>query len=313
MEHVAIIGSGISGLATAYKLVEQGFQVTVLAKAFPPDTTSNRAAAFWFPYHVQNDERCIPWCRESYEQYLALSANPATGIRMHRLLKVVHKETEEADMLWLDFMPPGSFRLMERNELHPAFRLGYEVEVPLIESHLFLPWLMQYLKVKGVAFIEQEINEFSELTGHYNRIVNCAGLGARELCGDESIYPVRGQVAVIEAQQDMPILLDNEQPFYIVPRQDVTIIGGTYEAHVSELKPEPAIIRGLYEQAVALYPHLQQSPVTGSWSGLRPFRKNVRVEKEPGSAIIHNYGHGGSGFTISWGCAAAVVKLLMEE
>lgn len=310
MENVAVIGSGISGLTSAYSLVEKGYKVTVVAKAFPPDTTSNKAAAFWFPYHIRNDNRCIPWCSVSYEKYVALSADPSTGISMHRLLKVVHENTEEAEMDWLDFMPAGSFRLMEKDELHVAFRLGYEVEVPLIESHIFLPWLMNYLKSRGVDFVEREVNDFSELSDQHHMLINCAGLGARELCGDESIYPVRGQVAVIEAQQDMPIILDNEQPFYIVPRQDVTIIGGTFEEKVSELVPEPAIIEGLYRQAVALYPHLQKSPVIDSWSGLRPYRKRVRIEKEPGGNIIHNYGHGGSGFTLSWGCAAEVVSLM---
>lgn len=310
MQNVAVIGSGISGLTSAYSLVEKGYKVTVLAKAFPPDTTSNRAAAFWFPYHVQNDDRCIPWCRASYEKYVALSADSSTGISMHRLLKVVHENTKEAEMDWLDFMPAGSFRLMEKDELHVAFRLGYEVKVPLIESHLFLPWLMDYLKSRGVDFVEQEVSDFSELSDQYHMLINCAGLGARELCGDESIYPVRGQVAVIAAQQDMPIILDNEQPFYIVPRQDVTIIGGTFEEKVSELMPEPAVIEGLYQQAVALYPHLQKSPVIDSWSGLRPYRKRVCIEKEPDRNIIHNYGHGGSGFTLSWGCAAEVVSLM---
>jgi D-amino-acid oxidase len=310
MEHVAIIGSGISGLATAYSLLEKGYRVTMFSKAFPPDTTSNKAAAFWFPYHVRNDNRCIPWCQASYHAYAGLSANPSTGITMHRLLKVVHKNTQMAEMDWLDFMPEGSCRLMERKELHAAFRLGYEVRVPLIESHIFLPWLMNYLQANGVDFVEREIQNFSELSGEYGWVVNCAGLGARELCQDESIYPVRGQVAVIAAQQDMPVLLDNEQPFYIVPRQDVTIIGGTFEEKVSELRPEPAIIEGLYRQAVALYPHLEKSPVVESWCGLRPYRKTVRIEKEPDRNIIHNYGHGGSGFTLAWGCAAAVVELL---
>lgn len=311
MENVAIIGSGISGLATAYSLVEKGYKVNVFAKAFPPDTTSNRAAAFWFPYHIQNDERCIPWCRRSYERYIALSSEPSAGISMQRLLKVVNERAEEPDMRWIDFMPEGSCRLMDPKALQAGFRLGYEVKVPLIESHLFLPWLMNYLKAKGVAFTEREVKDFSELSEQYQWVVNCSGLGARELCRDRSIYPVRGQVAMIAAQQDMPIVLDNEQPFYIVPRQDVTIIGGTYEEKVWELSPEPATIQGLYQQAVSLYPHLEKSPLIGSWSGLRPFRKRIRIEKDPDTKnIIHNYGHGGSGFTLSWGCAEEVVRLI---
>ena len=47
--------------------------------------------------------------------------------------------------------------------------------------------------------------------------------------------------------------------------------------------------------------------------GLRPFRRSgIRVERaqlRDGRAVIHDYGHGGSGFTVSWGCAKAVSRL----
>ena len=62
---IAIVGAGISGLSCAYFLVEKKYDITVFAKAFSPDITSNRAAAFWFPYHVRNDKRGINWCKKS--------------------------------------------------------------------------------------------------------------------------------------------------------------------------------------------------------------------------------------------------------
>ena len=45
--------------------------------------------------------------------------------------------------------------------------------------------------------------------------------------------------------------------------------------------------------------------------GLRPGRMEVRLEREEknGKYLIHNYGHGGSGVTLSWGCADEVVEL----
>lgn len=312
MENVAIIGSGIIGLSTAFSLIGKGYKVKLFSNAFPPDTTSNKAAAFWFPFHIQNDKRCIPWCQASYEKYVALSADPATGISMQQLIKVVNENTEEASMRWLDYMPEASCRLMDKKELKAGFRLGYEVKVPLIESHIFLPWLMNYLKRNGVEFIAQEVKDFSELSDQYQWLINCTGLGARDLCRDESLYPVRGQVAIIAAQHDMPIILDNELPFYIVPRQDMTIIGGTYEEEVWDIRPEPAIINGLYKRAVSLFPHLEQSPLIGSWSGLRPYRGKIRIEKETDRNIIHNYGHGGSGFTLAWGCAEEVLNLISK-
>ncbi|MER7554459.1 FAD-dependent oxidoreductase [Streptomyces anulatus] len=46
-------------------------------------------------------------------------------------------------------------------------------------------------------------------------------------------------------------------------------------------------------------------------AGLRPYRvENVCVEKEYGFNIVHNYGHGGSGFSLSYGCAREAIGLL---
>lgn len=310
MKNIAIVGAGIIGMSTAYQLLEKDHKITVYAEAFSPDITSARAAAFWFPYHILNDDRCIRWSQGSYEKYTAFSADPATGISQKRLLKVVKQEDVEADMSWIDFMPAGSCRPLNANELMDGFRIGHEVYVPLIETQQFLPWLRQHLEQQGVKFKAQQVKSLDELSGQYHWVINCSGLGARELCQDTSIYPARGQVALIGQQKDMPLFLIEEQPFYIVARQDATIIGGTYEEGIWDLATESGTIQRLYQQAVELFPELGKFPLIGSWSGLRPFRPVIRVEKEANSNIIHNYGHGGSGFTLAWGCAAEVADMI---
>ncbi len=103
MKKAAIIGAGISGLATAYRLVEDGFQVTFFAKDFSPNITSNKAAAFWFPYHVRNDRRGINWCQLSYEKYQHFSSDVLTGISMYPLVKMILEGRDEAEITWIDF------------------------------------------------------------------------------------------------------------------------------------------------------------------------------------------------------------------
>lgn len=311
MESIAIIGSGISGLSMAYILVEQGFKVTLYASAFPPEITSNRAAAFWFPYHIENDTRCIRWSQESYEKYVSFLDDPATGVSKQQLIKVT-KESDPPALYWLDFMPAGSCRQMDSSELPEGYQDAYDIQVPLAETQVFLPWLMNHLKGKGVEFIKRRIHDLHELTGQYSWVINCSGLGARELCKDKNIYPIRGQVLLLAPQKDLPIFLYEEQPFYIVPRKDATLIGGTFEENIWDTTPESETIDRLHEQAVNLFPQLAQSPVKNSWSGLRPFRKEIRVEREAGKNIIHNYGHGGSGFTLAWGCAAEVLQMICD-
>jgi D-amino-acid oxidase len=36
------------------------------------------------------------------------------------------------------------------------------------------------------------------------------------------------------------------------------------------------------------------------------------VEREPGTNIVHNYGHGGSGVSLSWGCAREAARVVED-
>jgi D-amino-acid oxidase len=305
---IAIIGSGISGLSCAYLLCEKNYDITVIAKAFSPDITSNRAAAFWFPYHIRNDKRGVGWAKKSYDFYEELSADASTGISMKQLIKVLRENTEEEEPVWVDFIPKGACKKVPEKDLAQGVAVAYDVTVPLIETQIFLPYLKNYVAEKNVKFVEREIYDFNELNDEYDFIINCSALGARKLCKDDSIIPVRGQVALIETRTDFPIYLDNEKPLYLVPRKDAMIVGGTYEENMYEEKTEPSTIQQILDNAYAVFPDLTQQKVIGSWAGLRPYRPTVRVEKE--NNIIHNYGHGGSGFTIAFGCAGEVVKML---
>ena len=162
-----------------------------------------------------------------------------------------------------------------------------------------------------MLFEKKIINDFGELSA-FDIIVNCTGLGARKLCHDESVTPIRGQVALLETDTRMPIYMDNETPLYIVPRKDAMIVGGTYERDVYELITEPETLERILANAYNVFPQLKQHKVIGNWAGLRPYRPQVRIEHEAGTNIIHNYGHGGSGFTLSFGCADDVVKLIEQ-
>ena len=73
-------------------------------------------------------------------------------------------------------------------------------------------------------------------------------------------------------------------------------------------------IRAIYRRCVEFLPALADAEIDAAEPvrvGLRPFRRrNVRLEREPGSRIVHNYGHGGSGVTFSWGCALEAAELV---
>src|SRR5678815_2246189 len=130
MTKIAIVGAGISGMSTAFLLMQKKYRITIYAKAFSPNITSNKAAAFWFPYHIRNDKRGINWCRETYTFYTELSKRPETGISMKKLIKVVRKGIENTEPKWIDFMPQGAMRIMHADKLTGDIKIGYEVQVP---------------------------------------------------------------------------------------------------------------------------------------------------------------------------------------
>ena len=309
-KRIAIIGAGITGMSSAFALKGKGYEINIFAKAFSPNITSNRAAAFWFPYHIRNDKRGINWCRESYDFYHAMANVSTSGISIQKLTKVLRNAVIEAEPIWVDFMPQGAMRTLPANELPAGVAKVYEVQVPLVETQLFLPYLQQELVKEGVQFFERTISSFNELTNQFDVVINCSALGSRTLCNDNKIIPVRGQVGLLEPVEQMDIYLDNEKPLYIVPRKDAIIVGGTYEENIDEEITEPETIQRLLNNAYETFPSLKNQKVLGSWAGLRPYRPEVRVEAETGTNIIHNYGHGGSGFTLAFGCAKDVAKLV---
>ena len=129
-------------------------------------------------------------------------------------------------------MPEGSFRVVPESEMPAGFSKIYEVEVPLIETQIFLPWLQHQLQQNNVKFIQQEITSLDELADKYDMLINASALGARKLCNDDKVIPVRGQVALLSPGKFPVIYLDNEIPLYVVPRKDAIIIGGTYEENI---------------------------------------------------------------------------------
>jgi len=182
--------------------------------------------------------------------------------------------------------------------------------VPLIETQIFLPWLMLELRKMDVTLEKKAISSFDEIAGA-DLIINCSALGAQQLCNDHEIIPVRGQVCLLAPKKIFSIFLDNELPLYIVPRKDAIIIGGTYEPGVTEDVTDAPTVDRLLANAFEVFPELRDQERLGSWAGLRPYRPLVRVEKQ--HHVIHNYGHGGSGFTLAWGCAAEVASLVERE
>jgi D-amino-acid oxidase len=112
----------------------------------------------------------------------------------------------------------------------------------------------------------------------------------------------------VTRQPAVPCVCDEDQMIYVLPRHDRTIVGDSYQPGNETAAVDPAETDVLLARARTLVPQLADAKILGARAGLRPIRAGgPRVERV--DDVIHCYGHGGAGLTLSWGCARRVVEL----
>lgn len=311
---VIVIGAGVSGLTTGVCLAEAGLTVRVLAKDPPDKTTSAVAGASWGPYMV-HDPRVLHWSNETravLEQIAAV--DEAYGVRLVPGL--------EAAPYMMD--PPTwarevqGFRTCDAGELPAGYVSGWRYTIPLVDMPSYLAYLEQRLIRAGGSITLRRVDSFAEVAADARAIVNCAGLGARELVPDPAVVPVRGQLVVVDNPgrvvdwffQDNP---EGDEMTYFLPHGDRVVLGGITKEGIEHTIPDLEVAAAIVERCAAIEPLLRDAKILEHRVGLRPTRPLVRVERADvdGIPIMHNYGHGGSGLTLSWGCAREILAQVM--
>lgn len=311
----AVVGCGVSGLTCGIRLLEQDFSVTIFARDLPPHTTSNVAAAFWAPGALFSSDAARSLSLVSFHTFEQLAQNPDSGITFKRLIELFDEPVSAPRHL----EPVGVIEPVQPGRFPPPYRGGYQLTVPAIDTPITMNFLVQQFQALGGLIEPATISDLSELTKQYPVVVNCTGVWAGQLVNDRLVYPIRGQVIRVRKPPDLkPEILHantGSETTYIVPRSGDCILGGTYEDHNWNLQPDMATAEAIIERCAALNPAFRQPDIIEHKVGLRPGRWGLRLELEQvsgTSAIIHNYGHGSVGHTLSWGCAAEVVRLAVE-
>ena len=309
---VLVVGGGVSGLTCAVRLAMTGRPVTIAARELPPGTTSDVAAAVWYPYRAEPPDRVIHWSRTSYRTFRRLADDPATGVVMRPLIEFFRESAP--DPWWGPAVP--EWRRARSEELRPGCVDGYRLRVPVIDIRKYLPWLVDRFERLGGSVEQRELDGLDEAFDDHDVVVNCAGLGARELVGDPELVPIRGQVVRVENPGLEMVEIDERGPAgmaYVIPRGDDCVLGGTADEGQEETGADPETANAILERCRDLQPRLAEAKPVGGAVGLRPFRGEVRLEAArpaAGRLLVHNYGHGGAGVTLSWGCAEEVARIV---
>ncbi|KAI1656295.1 FAD dependent oxidoreductase [Daldinia decipiens] len=365
--HVLIIGGGVTGLISAWVLLDKGYRVTIVSSAWVNDEqrlTSQIAGALWeFPPAVcgqHTDKISLAhskhWSMTAYHIWDGIASIPAlseaSGVRMMPS-DFFFPEPVESDKAQVSKMTEimasgvrGFYRgadIIDERGIDPSYGAvdAYELLAPVIDTDKAMVWLTELVESKGANLVTEtirhdlvEIEDTLRARFEADAIVNCTGLQAQELAGDESVYPIRGGlIRVINDGTDFPkvdaaltITADAahsaNEIIFLVPRNDnILLIGGITEPHEwdLDLTLSTPIIRRMRERCERFLPGLENARVDPEYpfaQGLRPFRgQNVRVERElrrTGSRIVHSYGHGGAGWSLSFGCARDVATLIDE-
>lgn len=301
-----VVGGGVIGLTTAIVLAEQGRQVRVWTRDPVERTTSAVAGGLWWPYRIQPEVRVGDWALASLTVYEEQAERPEeTGVR---LVPGVHGETS------LDELGPWASRVAG---LRPATAEEYpggtalRATVPLIDMPTHLRWLRKRLLDAGGAIETRTAGTLAEAAATGAAVVvNCTGLGARELVPDPTVAPVRGQLVVVENPGVTTWLTSvndtSTAGTYFLPQPGGLILGGTADEDAWSLTPDPAVAKEIVARCAALVPGIADARILDHRVGLRPGRPEVRLESERlpgGGLLVHNYGHGGAGITVAWGCA----------
>ncbi len=311
MVDVVVVGAGISGLCVAWTLRERGYDVEVWSRDDPMATTSSVAGAIWYPFLAEPRARVLAWSAVTFRRLVGLAEVPGSGVRLTPVVEVFANDAP--DLWWA--AAAGPIERLPAGAVPAPYRAAIRTVVPMCDVPVHLPWLVDQLARRSVRVVQRTLASFEAAFAAAPVVINCAGLGAASLCDDDSVRPVRGQVVLAEPKPGLTAWIDGTaaQPFYVIPRGDDVVLGGTAQVGESDQQVRPADTRAILEGIGARVPLLHDVAVRSIRVGLRPWRPTVRLEREDlpgGRCLVHDYGHGGSGWTLSWGCAAEVAALV---
>ena len=310
MAVVSVVGGGVVGLTIAHELAVAGHRVVVHTDVDAEAGVSGVAAALWFPHAVDRSSQVLASAAVTYARLTALAGRPETGVRL-RSGRVLSRRPAP-DLAWTAAVP--GHEVLDESELPPG-ATGVRCTLPVVLPVPYLRWLRDVVLALGVRVERRTV---TELPTDADVVVVAAGLRSAALLGDDDeVFPVRGQVVRLANPGLRDWLLDEDHPrglTYVVPRDDDVVCGGTGEVGSWDEAVHPDVEAAVLERVTELVPELRGQPVLSRATGLRPARTSVRLGPVPGHAVpvVACYGHGGAGYTLSWGDAARVVELLRD-
>lgn len=326
-----ILGGGINGLSCAMRLSNEFpfSTIQIVSDHFSPNTTSDVAAGLWGPYVLGGTSitECRRWAQETHDYFLQLWRGgyaDRCGICLVPVLELY--ETDTTAPWWHDivfgFSKTKILKPGDPDDHHDSFHTVFAYITFTCEPSKIMKHYRDALSTRNVTFRQEHLTDIRCLEKKKIHpkaiIINCLGLGSQYAANDAEIYPIRGQIQRVKAEYVFNSFAD--ESCYIIPNTDTVILGGTKQKD-NNLQISPVDRYEIRAYCQTILPALKDAVTVKDDVGLRPVRfSGVRLEVErvifangENHVIIHNYGHGGAGITLAWGCAGEVVRKIQEH
>lgn len=243
----AVIGCGVSGLSTARLLQNRGFAVTIYAKDLPPHTTSNVACASWYPAESADPNRRTPQWTDQFARAARLSyryfqnfVGDDYGIRWLENFTLSNEPLEDRGAEGSDSPIRDLFPELADVEPkgHPfGYRYCRRSWNMMIETPIYMNALLRDFRLAGGTVVVREFTDRNDVLSLPERVImNCTGIGAKALFGDEELIPIKGQLTVLLPQPEIDYIMV-AGGLYMMPRKDGILLGGTHERGEWSLEP----------------------------------------------------------------------------
>lgn len=322
---ITILGAGVVGLSTALCVQElyPQLEISIVADKFNNDTLSSGAGGLFRPEQniAPDPDTALLWCSTSYNHFKEMVNSTDSFDAGFQRVSGFQLNSHSQESLYnplLDQLIPD-YRKMRQSELEvfpPEFKYGVFFTTIITDCVRYLPWMTKKFEAKGGKVHSRTVNSLNEASNWCDILVNCTGLNAGKLAKDIKILPIRGQTIKVKAPWIKHFYYGNEN--YIIPSIDSVLMGGIKQFGNRNPNVDPHDRAVILNGCTRLVPSLRNVDIKEEWVGLRPFRQPVRVEMELLNCagkqlkVVHNYGHGGHGVTLSWGTAKQAASMVEQ-
>ena len=249
----AVLGCGVVGLATARLLQLRGWAVTIYARDLPPRTTSNVGGGQWTPTSVFDRDEATPAFMTQFVdasrfayRYFQDFVGAGYGVRW---IDNYYLSDEVRENRLVGLLPDVFASATQlRPDEHPfAAASALRVRTMLIEPAIYLNALLRDVHIAGGNVVVGELRDRQAVAALPERLViNCTGLGAAALFGDDQLMPVKGQLTILFPQPEVDYMV-LQRGLYMFPRADGILLGGTFERGNSSLEVDADAERRIVE------------------------------------------------------------------